>query len=115
TFIDLTPEWLKSFAIRTFGASDKIALLGGIGAALAFAAVVVGLVGGRRRRLAVAAIGMLGVVGALAATLRPNGSLISVVPALAGSVVGMAILVVLLREAAGAPTAAPGRASTNHG
>ena len=29
-FIDLTPEWLKSFAIRTFGESDKLVLLAGI-------------------------------------------------------------------------------------
>ena len=30
TFIDLTPEWLKSFAIRSFGANDKAALLSGM-------------------------------------------------------------------------------------
>src|SRR6478735_8136486 len=98
TFIDLTPEWLTSFAIRTFGANDKVALLGGIGMALAIAAVAIGLLGLRRPRLAVAAIGALGVVGALAAVLRPAGSLMSVIPSLTGAAVGMAILVVLLRE-----------------
>src|SRR5512139_4213152 len=30
TLIDLSPEWLKSFAIRTFGANDKTVLLGGM-------------------------------------------------------------------------------------
>ena len=30
TAIDLTPEWLKSFAIRTFGSNDKTVLLIGI-------------------------------------------------------------------------------------
>ena len=29
--IDATPEWLKSFAIRTFGSNDKTVLLAGIG------------------------------------------------------------------------------------
>ena len=103
TFIDLTPEWLKSFAIRTFGANDKIALLGGIAAVLAIAAVAIGLIGLRRPRLAVAAIGALGVAGALAAVLRPGGSVLSVVPELVGSAVGMAILIVLLSQAAGTP------------
>jgi DMSO/TMAO reductase YedYZ molybdopterin-dependent catalytic subunit len=101
TFIDLTPEWLKSFAIRTFGTNDKIALLGGIGVAVAIGAVAIGIVGLRRPRPAVAMIGALGVIGALAAFLRPGASLISVIPSLAGAAVGMAVLILLLREAAG--------------
>ena len=36
--VDVTPEWLKSFAIRTFGTADKLVLLGGIAVVLAFAA-----------------------------------------------------------------------------
>jgi DMSO/TMAO reductase YedYZ molybdopterin-dependent catalytic subunit len=108
TFIDLTPEWLKSFAIRTFGANDKVALLGGIGVVLAIAAVAIGIIGLRRPRLAVAAIGTLGVIGAVAAFLRPGGSLMSIIPALLGATVGMAILVVLEREAAGSWLDAPG-------
>src|SRR5690349_2075584 len=31
TFVDLTPSWLKDFAIRTFGEHDKQVLLGGMG------------------------------------------------------------------------------------
>lgn len=108
TFIDLTPEWLKSFAIRTFGANDKIALLGGISTVLAVAAIAIGLVGLRRPRLAVTAIGALGVVGAFAASLRPGGSLLSVIPALIGAAAGMVILLVLGREAAGPLTDATG-------
>ncbi len=101
TFIDLTPEWLKSYAIRTFGNSDKIALLGGIGLFLAVAAVAIGVIGLRYPRLAIAAIGALGVVGAFAAYLRPGGSLVSLVPALVGAAVGMIALIILEREAAG--------------
>ena len=43
SFIDATPEWLKSFAIRTFGSNDKTALLAGIGAVLLIAAVALGI------------------------------------------------------------------------
>ena len=58
TFIDLTPEWLKSFAIRTFGSDDKIALLGWDRRGPAVAAVIDrASSAGRRPRLAVAAIG----------------------------------------------------------
>ena len=38
TAIDLTPLWLKDFAVRTFGSYDKVVLLSGM-------AVVIGLVG----------------------------------------------------------------------
>ena len=115
TFIDLTPEWLKSFAIRTFGGNDKAALLGGIGAVLAIAAMAIGIVGLRRPRLAVALIGLLGVIGALAAFLRPGGSFISVIPAVVGSAVGMAILVVLEREVARPSVDAAGGARSTTG
>jgi DMSO/TMAO reductase YedYZ molybdopterin-dependent catalytic subunit len=108
TFIDLTPEWLKSFAIRTFGTSDKVALLAGIGAVLAIAAIAIGVVGLRRPRVAVSAVGALGIVGAFAAALRPGGSLLSVVPAVIGAAVGMIVLVLLLRELDGRTSEAVG-------
>ncbi len=89
TFIDLTPEWLKSFAIRTFGGNDKVALLGGIGAVLAVAAI-----GDRARRAPPAAARGRGDRGARrdrrpcrAASGRAARS-ISLVPALVGAAVG---------------------------
>jgi DMSO/TMAO reductase YedYZ molybdopterin-dependent catalytic subunit len=117
TFIDLTPEWLKSFAIRTFGNGDKVALLSGITLVFALVAIVIGLVGLRRPRLSVAAIGALGFVGAIAAYVRPGGSIVSVVPSLIGAAVAMAVFVVLERKAARAtadgatPPAVHGRLS----
>ncbi|MEO8571551.1 MAG: molybdopterin-dependent oxidoreductase [Chloroflexota bacterium] len=101
TFIDLTPEWLKSFAIRSFGSNDKVALLGGIATVLALAAVAIGLLATRWPRLAIAAIGTLGLVGAIAAVLRPAGSPISLLPSLVGAVAGMAALGVLERAGRG--------------
>src|SRR5262245_9918657 len=46
--VDATPEWLKSFAIRTFGTADKPVLLGGIGVLLAVAAILLGIASVRR-------------------------------------------------------------------
>ena len=40
--VDASPEWLKSFAIRTFGEQDKLALLIGIGVVLTIAVAIVG-------------------------------------------------------------------------
>ena len=100
-FIDLTPEWLKSFAIRTFGQNDKVVLLGGIVGVLAVAAIGIGLLAARRPQLALAAVGGIGGIGAIAALLRPGASLISVVPALAGAVMGIAVLMLLSRQLSG--------------
>ena len=46
--IDATPEWLKSFAIRTFGSNDKRALMVGMIAVIAVLAVVPDGPGSRR-------------------------------------------------------------------
>src|SRR4029450_3120023 len=46
--IDASPEGLKSFAIRTFGEHDKLALVLGIGVFLLLAALVLGAASVRR-------------------------------------------------------------------
>lgn len=46
--IDATPEWLKSFSIRTFGANGKVALVGGIVGVLVLLAAGLGIVSTRR-------------------------------------------------------------------
>jgi hypothetical protein len=51
--VDATPEWLKSFAIRTFGERDKIALLIGIGVVLAVLVAALGAAAVRRPRLGI--------------------------------------------------------------
>ncbi|MGH2540618.1 MAG: hypothetical protein ACRDGK_08870, partial [Actinomycetota bacterium] len=65
--IDLTPEWLKSFAIRTFGEQDKLVLLVGIGAVVTVLAVALGIASVRRPRTGLVGLTVLGAVGALAA------------------------------------------------
>ncbi|MBA3364001.1 MAG: molybdopterin-binding protein, partial [Actinobacteria bacterium] len=49
--VDASPEWLKSFAIRTFGEQDKVALLIGIGVVLTIVVAVLGAASVRRPRL----------------------------------------------------------------
>ena len=50
--VDASPEWLKRFAIDTFGTDDKTALLLGIGIVLTIAAIVLGIMSLRRPRAA---------------------------------------------------------------
>ena len=70
TFIQFTPEWLKEFAIRTFGEHDKTALTVGMGVTLLVVAVVIGIVGRRSPRLAVGITVVLIVVTAVAILTR---------------------------------------------
>lgn len=89
TAIDATPEWLKSFAIRTFGSKDKLALLVGIGVVLVIAAALLGIASIRRTR--VGAIGLLvfGAVGVLASVTRPSAGPADAIPAIVGAGVGL--------------------------
>lgn len=56
TFVDLTPEWLKSFAIRTFGENDKQVLLAGMAGVLLVVSAAGGLIELRRRWAGVAVL-----------------------------------------------------------
>ena len=98
--VDVTPEWLKSFAIRTFGAADKQVLLGGIAVVLALAAVLLGIASLRRPIIAIAGLLSLALIGALAAVTRPSNGPMAAVPSLAGGMAGIGAYV-LLRRAAG--------------
>jgi DMSO/TMAO reductase YedYZ molybdopterin-dependent catalytic subunit len=111
--IDATPEWLKSFAIRTFGSDDKAALLTGIGIVLAIAAVLLGIASVRRPRVGIVGLVVLGGIGALAAVTRPANEPSDAIPAIVGTIAGIATFLLLRRAAglvpppAGAPEPAP--------
>ncbi|MEJ5915207.1 molybdopterin-dependent oxidoreductase [Pseudokineococcus sp. 1T1Z-3] len=96
TFIDLTPAWLKDFAIETFGTNDKVALLVGIGLVLAVVAAVAGVLGRVRRPFGDAVVIVLGGVGAVAAAVRPDAATLAVLPSLVGAAAGLAALHLLL-------------------
>src|SRR5205823_254839 len=80
--IDATPEWLKSFAIRTFGSDDKLALLVGIGAILAIAAAVIGILAVPRPLLGLFGIVAFGLIGIIASVTRPTNGLSASIPSI---------------------------------
>jgi DMSO/TMAO reductase YedYZ molybdopterin-dependent catalytic subunit len=86
-----SPEWLTSFAIRTFGARDKPALLIGIGAVLTILAAVVGAASVRRPRLAIGGFVVLGAIGAAAAVTRPGNDALDAIPSIGGAAVGVVV------------------------
>jgi DMSO/TMAO reductase YedYZ molybdopterin-dependent catalytic subunit len=112
--VDATPEWLKSFAIRTFGERDKLALLIGIGVVLILVVSALGAASVRRPRLGIAGCLVLGAIGAAAAVSRPANDLADALPSVAGAVVGV-VAYRRLREAANLPdgrSAAPAPAAS---
>ncbi|MEJ7561199.1 MAG: twin-arginine translocation signal domain-containing protein [Ilumatobacteraceae bacterium] len=92
-FIELTPTWLKDWAISVFGTNDKLALVIG-------ALIVITLVGLGVGRLAVAgrhaaAAGIttaMSVVGALAVVSRPNAGVSALGPTVAGLAASLGVL-----------------------
>ncbi len=98
--IDLTPEWLKSFAIRTFGERDKSALLAGIAIVVTLAAIVLGVVSVRRRTVGLVGIAVVGAIGVAAALTRPTGTLVDAIPSVVGALAGVSAFVLLHRRLA---------------
>ena len=103
--IDSSPTWLKSFAIRSFGANDKQVLLLGIGLVIAAAAIAIGNAALRRPRSGWIGLAILAGVGVLAAITRPNATVRDVIPVLVGAGAGALALRALL-HAAGRPATA---------
>jgi len=108
--IDVTPTAVRSWAIDTFGTSDKVVLLSGVVILLAVAAAAIGIVATRRSITAgLVGVGAFTVVGVLASLGRGGtGWARPVPPLVAGAVAGW-VLVVLARSAAAAWDDMPGR------
>ncbi|WP_368367263.1 molybdopterin-dependent oxidoreductase [Actinomadura sp. WMMA1423] len=98
-FVDLTPGWLKDFAIRRFGSADKAVLLTGLGAGITVAALAVGLLSRRRLARGLLGLGAFGAVGVGAALTRPVAGPADAVPSIVGALAGMAALTLLVRAA----------------
>ena len=97
--VDLTPTWLKDFAISTFGTADRIALAVCLAAVSATLAAGIGLLAARRFALGAAAVGLLAAVCALAGATRADSTGWGVLPSLLGAVAGIGTLRLLLRRA----------------
>ncbi|MFE2531317.1 molybdopterin-dependent oxidoreductase [Streptomyces sp. NPDC059371] len=94
--IDATPAPVKDWAIRHFGTNDKLVLELGILAVLAVAALALGVLAVRFRRVGTAGVLLFGVVGAAAAVSRPDSvGLIDMLPSVVGAVAGALLLYVL--------------------
>lgn len=94
--IDRTPAAVKDFAVRNFGTADKLVLQLGILALLAVFALAVGVLALRHRRLGAAAVLVFGVVGAVAATGRPEGRPGDALPSVVGALVAAGVLYLLV-------------------
>jgi DMSO/TMAO reductase YedYZ molybdopterin-dependent catalytic subunit len=97
TFIQFTPEWLKEFAIRTFGEYDKVALTAGMGITLFLVAIIIGVVGRVRPRIAVGITIALIVVTAGTVFSRTGATLVDTIPILFGGAAGIWFLVTVFR------------------
>jgi len=115
SFIALTPEWLKEFAIRTFGQHDKAALTAGMGVTLFLVAVVIGIVGRRRPRAAVAITVVLIAVAAVAILTRAGSTVIDLLPLLVGGAAGVVFLVMVLRRQVATPALSGGPEGQDEG
>lgn len=83
--IDLSPGWLKDFAIRTFGTADKPVLLLMLAAVIVAVSAIIGTAAPRRPRLAIAALAGLAAIAGAAALSRPQTGPIDVLPAAVGA------------------------------
>lgn len=98
--VDAAPRPVKEWAIETFGTADKPVLIGGVIATVALLAMVAGVVGVRRPRLALGLFWALSGVAAVAALTdraATAGALPRLLPVVALVAVGTAALVLLLR------------------
>jgi len=96
--IDAAPPWLRDFAIRTFGESDKLALLIGIGVLLGAFAVVIGILAVHRPWVGFAGLVAFGLIGLAAALTRPTADGLSALPSIVGVAAGAWALRLLLQR-----------------
>ena len=106
-FIDLTPPWLKDFAIATFGTNDKLALFVSMGVIAAVASVIVGLIAKRSIAIASGCIVVLAIAIGGAVLSRPDTGLADLTPIILGTVASLIVLRWLTRLAADARAHGP--------
>jgi DMSO/TMAO reductase YedYZ molybdopterin-dependent catalytic subunit len=100
--IDLTPGWLKDFAVRTFGTYDKLVLLSGMAVVLVLAAVAAGLLSRRTPWPGLVVITAFGLVGLVAVYTRPDLGALALWAPLASLVTGVGTFALLYRVRPGA-------------
>jgi DMSO/TMAO reductase YedYZ molybdopterin-dependent catalytic subunit len=86
--INVSPEWLKSFGIGTFGSNDKRALVVGIVIVLVIVAAALGIAAARRAWVGYATVGVLAALGVAAAVTRPLAGPSWAIPSIVAGLVG---------------------------
>ncbi|MBK1784198.1 molybdopterin-dependent oxidoreductase [Prauserella cavernicola] len=112
--IDLTPTWLKDWAVSTFGTADKQVLLGGMAVVLMLVAVGAGLLSRRSSLAGSLVITVFGVLGGVAVLTRPDLGQLAILAPLASLTAGLVAFRLLharaLRAAEPVPTSTEGGA-----
>ena len=109
TLIDASPEWLKSFAIQTFGSNDKTALIAGILVVLAVASAGLGIAAANRPSVGYMGLAALGGLGAVAALARPDSHPSWALPSVFAAIAGAGAFASLRRAADGEAPAGAAR------
>ena len=113
TAIDLPPQQVKEWATSTFGTASKSVVVGVVVVAVVVTAAWVGVTARTRPRFGIQVMIVAGLVGAVAALLRPVDFLLAPLPSIVAGAAAAVALWWLLRmatpaEGAGASTAEPG-------
>jgi DMSO/TMAO reductase YedYZ molybdopterin-dependent catalytic subunit len=90
--IDLTPGWVKEWAIQTFGMADKLFLSVMVPAVIAGIAAVTATRETRRVPVGSIAIVAAGIAGCAAVLSRAGATAVDIVPVVVGTVCGVAVL-----------------------
>lgn len=95
--IDLTPPWLKDFAVRSFGNYDKVVLLSGMAVVIGLVGVAGGVISRRSRTPGLVLIVVLGVIAGGAVLSRPTAGRLDLLAPLMALIVSAGTFVVLHR------------------
>ena len=98
-FIDITPSWLKDFAVETFGTADKLVLLLGMAVVLVGVAVGAGLASRNNPGPGTLAVVLLGFVGVVAVVTRPDVGQLALLAPVASTAAGVCVFRYLHEEA----------------
>ncbi len=107
--IDYAPPFLKEFAVKQFGTADKPILIGGVVATLALFAIVAGIIGRKRPRIAIVAVGLIGLIAVVCAAIDRTTTAsraLTLVPSILTVLVSLGALVLLLANLRGREVAA---------
>ncbi|PZS24099.1 MAG: molybdopterin-binding protein [Pseudonocardiales bacterium] len=97
--VDLTPLWLKDFAVRTFGTYDKAVLLSGMAVVIGLLGVLAGLLSRRSGTPGLILIVVLGVIASTAVVSRPTAGPLDVFAPLLALIASAGLFVSLHRLA----------------